>query len=379
MLRRARHYAERNPFTCASVMTLAVLGLALASKGEAYQSPQQPIGALPEFAVGHAPAPLAQPLQQARLPLGPRPVDLSYLNRKSLGFPLNAYVGVHGTLPEVAEIDFGQNLDYLWRRKLAVPRVSPATRKSSNSVVARYKAAYPDTKGIREFVAGISAQSVATTAGMDWVGLCAAMKVEQPQCGALRVVSSRLGGRELAAYGMTELFAGFDGRFNYVLLDTLLRNAGENYLAAIPALGDTRMSLGFYQFTSDAVYAADKLEGANSVDRFNDKRQISGSVATLVGPQHHRAAKMFAVYNLIRLLQKTSPRDAATLSSGACSTEQLTQFVATAHHMPTRAIRSARRWISAGCRKPLKAYLIPHLQEYAAKTSANYAALEKAI
>lgn len=374
MIRRVRRYVERNPFTCASVTMLAGLGLAMASRGEAYQSPQQPQGPLPEFAVGHAPAPLAQPVFG-----GPQRVDLSYLKRPKVGGLFGAYIGVRGQLPDVAEIDFAANLEYLWERKLAIKGVSPATRKSAAAMVTRYRASYPDTKGIREYVSGVHRQS--SLKSLDWSALCAKMRVAAPQCGALRVVSGRLGGRELTAYGMTELFPGFNGKFNYVLLDTLLRNAGENYLSEIPALGDTLMSKGPYQFTSHAVYAADSRQGASYVDQFVADRRagIPGSVAALTGGAHHRAAKMFAVYNLGRLAQRLSPSEAATLSSGACSTEQLTQFVATAHHMPTLAIKRAADWVGAGCRKPLTAYLGPHLREYAAKTSANYAALGRAI
>lgn len=380
MIARAGRYARRNPVTCATGALLLGFGLAAATKVTAYQTPQGPAQALPEFAVAHAPAPLVQ-LAPAPLPGGPRSVDLSYLSRqgKALGFPLSAYVGVRGALPAVADIDFGANLEYLWERKLAIDNVSGATRKSAAAMVARYRASYPDTKGIREFVRGISAESVAATAGLDWPKMCGRLKIKAPQCGALRVTAGRLGGRELAAYGMTELFTGTDGQFNYTLLDTLLRNAGENYLAAIPALGDTRMSLGFYQFTSDAVMAASKREGANVIDQYNARAQISGSVATLTGAQHHRAAKLFAVYNLARLAQALTPQQAATLSSGACAQDQLTQFVAVAHHMPTPSIRSAQRWIGSGCRGKLSAHLGAHLREYAAKTAANYKILEKAI
>lgn len=381
MFSRARRYAERNPFTCASTVTLAALALALASKGEAYQSPQQPVGKLPEFAVAHAPGPLAETSVTSPQPVGPRRVDLSYLKQPKVAGLLGAYIGVRGKLPDVAEIDFGANLEYLWQRKLAIPGVSPATRKSAAAMVARYRDSYPDTKGIREYVSGVQVESARSTSSLDWAALCQKMRVQAPQCGALRVVSDRLGGRELAAYGMTELFPGLNGRFNYVLLDTLLRNAGENYLSEIPALGDTLMSKGPYQFTSHAVYAADTRQGASYVDQFllDSTARVPGSVAALTGGQHHRAAKLFAVYNMGRLAQRLSPTQAATLSSGACPTEQLTQFVATAHHMPTLAIKRAHAWIGAGCRKPLSAYLGPHLREYAAKTSANYAALEKAI
>jgi hypothetical protein len=319
----------------------------------------------------------------------PMNVDFKYLNNAKVGGLAATMLGHKPKddkgniipLPDNAEVNFVQNLRVLWDRKLAIKGVSGATQKNADYIVHRYQEGNPDIKGIKTFVTEINTQAQFAHSNIDFVSLCDKLNVDDFQCYVLRDVTGRIKGRQLAAYGMTEIMPSFNGKFNYVMLDTLLRNAGESYIQSIPALGDKLLSLGFYQFTSYAIYSVNSNEGASMVNRFvvDPAAKIPGSVVSLQGAEHHRAAFYFVTYNMARLMKKLNKKDAQLLESGACQTTDLTQFMATAHHMPSEAIKRAKNWIKAGCKKPIVDYMGPHLREYASKTKNNLEALEEKL
>ena len=351
-------------------VTLAAIGAYLpvpaTATVEATKTPQMIV--VPEFAVSQA-----------------KPVNLSALANIKVGGLISGYLGQKNQrdakgnvlpviIPASASINFADNLSRLWDRKLKIANVSGATRNNADKIVLRYTNSFPDTKSATSFVAEIDGIAIGSHKAIDYAALCGNLHIAPVQCQALRQVSGKIRGQHLAAYGMTELFPSQNGEFNYTLLDTLLKNAGENYIQSIPALGDTLLSVGFYQFTSYAVrHDATNVEGASVVSKVSSEK-IPGSVMALEGSQHHQAAYYFAVYNMARLVQKLSVKDAHTFAG--CNMGGVTQFMATAHHMPTRAISNAQSWIAGGCTKPFRAYTSAHLKEYATKTVNNLVALE---
>lgn len=316
-------------------------------------------------------------------------VDLSYMNNVKLGGLAGAYFGEVRRdeagnvlpLPDKMKIDFTDNLENLWDKKLNIKGVSGAARKSAQMVVDRYENSDPEYKGIKTFVREVDAQAELAHKSIDFAGFCGKMRLKPVQCSTLRKVTGNIRGKQLVAYGMTEVMPTWDGEVNYLMLDTLLRNAGENYIQSIPALGDKLMSLGFYQFTSYAVQDGENTEGASVVNRFvtHQEAKIPGSVSDLKGDDHHRAAFYFVTYNMGRLMRKLNERDAALLTSGRCGVTSLTQFIATAHHMPTRAIDKAHDWIKGGCSRPITDYMGDHLTEYATKTKNNLESLNRFV
>ena len=314
-------------------------------------------------------------------------VDLSYLNDAKLGGMAGAYFGVvkrdaNGNvkrLPDHAQVDFVANLQGLWDRKLRIPGVSGATQKNAAFIVGRYAQSNPGYKGIKTFIGEADHNAFFAHNNINFTALCDKLKLNPAQCVTLDQITGKIRGVQLVAYGMTEVMPTWNGDVNYLMLDTLLRNAGETYVNSIPALGDKLMSVGFYQFTSYAVYDVERKEGASFVNQFvkNKNAKIPGSVVALEGSDHHRAAFYFVTYNMARLMKKLNEKDTAMLASGICSTSDLTQFMATAHHMPGRAISNAQSWIKGRCQKPIQAYMGSHLREYATKTKNNLEALEK--
>ncbi len=322
-------------------------------------------------------------------------VDLRPLQGMKLG-NLNAwYVGVSGKAPEFDKINFVENLGDLWQRKLA-RGVTPATQKSYQEVVARYQASDRGLTTLPEFVAEADNEIKTVNAALDYDALCSTWdeRVRKSSakekhylygggCSLLKDMASQISGRDLVAYGMTELLPSREGMVNARLMEVLLQNAGSEYLNSLPALGDPMLSFGFYQFTSNAIrHDADGAQGASMINLYVDKsaQLTTGSVIGLKGVEHHRAAFMFAVYNIANWIRFSTPEERDELRQLLPShMDQVAQFMAVAHHLPAPAINRARHWVQGGGEKPLVSYLGPSLTIYANKTKTNRAALDTVL
>lgn len=310
-------------------------------------------------------------------------IDFGKLGKTSkVGPMMGAYFGVKSTkdrpaiLPASMDVNWADNLQMLWNKKLSIRNVTPATRKNADKIVSAYATQERDTKTIQAFVSEVGEIVRDTQASIDYPSLCDAMRINDTSCGSYKKIMGRFNGQHIVAYGMTEIFPAQNGLYNFRALDTLLQHAGENYLDSIPALGDVLLSKGLYQFTSHAVRRDDTaVGGANFVDNHAGMK-LPGSVLYLNGRNSHKAAFEFAAYNIGMLVRGLNDKDVQTLVN-KCSTEQLTEVVATSHHQPSRAISNARSWIKEGCKKPFRAYTGEHLRIYAKKTAINYTALKK--
>ena len=388
-MKSIKYHAVRNPLTTSVVLVGGVVGCFFITPSESSaasktidltQGSLKTSQDIPSFVT-----PYVAPAVAVVTPR-PKVVDFSYLNQAKVGGIMSIYIGHQSRdsqgniipLPDQVTVDFANNLQRLWNKKLAITGVSRSTQKNADFIVDRYRTSDPEFKGIKTFIRQIDRQAKIAHGAIDFPALCNKMRIKEVQCGVLESVTARIEGTQLAAYGMTEVMPTQNGNFNYVMLDTLLRNAGEGFVQAIPALGDKLMSLGFYQFTSHAVYDADSSEGASYVNRFVTHREakIPGSVIRLQGREHHRAAFYFVTYNLGRLMQKLSEKEALRLEGEACNSDGIAQFMATAHHMPTRAIRNTEDWIQDKCKKPITSYMGSHLRLYAKKTKSNLDAIE---
>jgi hypothetical protein len=319
-------------------------------------------------------------------------VDLRSLHGMKLG-NLNAwYLGYHGKSPEFGEINFVDNLEDLWERKLR-RKVTPATKASYQTILTRYQTGDRGLTDLPGFVAEADTEARAVHASLDYDRFCQEWDervrtssakekryLHTGGCSLLKDMTARISGRDLVAYGMTELFPSRKGEVNVRLINVLLKNAGSEYLHSIPALGDKYFSLGFYQFTSFAVRHDDSgAHGASMVNLSVDPsvQLTSGSVVGLKGKEHHRAAYLFAVYNIANWIRFSTPAERNELRRLFPSNmDQVAQFMAVSHHLPGPAIQKARKWVKDGGKKPLVKYLGPSLTIYAKKSSSNRAALD---
>jgi len=300
-------------------------------------------------------------------------IDVLYLKNAALGGLNGAYLGQYGPIGDSMKVNFQDNLENMWATKERRFDVTPATLKNKQKVLDRY-AADPSITNVKDFVEDINQAIKRGYRGIDWKGYCNRRDMSKKECKTLKKIASKMRGKHIAAYGMTELFPSHSGNFNYVFLDTLLRNAGENYIHSIPAMGDKYLSLGFYQFTSFAIRHDDlRIEGASMVSHYS-KAKIPGSVVSLEKDDHHLAAYYFAIHNLSILVKKTNGK-----ISSRCDMDQIGQYVATAHHNPKWASTYATSWIQEKCKQPLINYLGPKLTVYAKKSKSNLEALDKNI
>lgn len=291
--------------------------------------------------------------------------DLSSIKGRKMA-NLNAmYLGFSGEAPAYKQIDFAKNLDKLWHRKLAIEGVSKATEKSYKIFLERYRHD-PGFTTLEDYRTDIRLSITEAKRSINWGKVCKRMKVKD--CYNFVLAAYSINENHILAYSMTEIFPSQDGEFNKNLLNVLLNEAGTTFINGIPALGDTFLSVGPYQFTSYAIRSDGNTEGANVIEKYS-KLKIPGSVAKLEGNDHHIAAYYFAVYNLGRLARKTNIKS-------KCMGDSMVPFISTAHHLPTVAINRAESWIAGGCNQRLEDYLGPKLNLYAKKTRINLKAVD---
>lgn len=302
----------------------------------------------------------------------PMTTDLAPLKNKRVGGLWKDYLGQTKpgpvVLPATADIDYGASLEAMWTKKLNRSSVSGATLKNGMKIVDRYRLGDPGLTNTDGFIAQSQGAINAGYNAIDWDGYCNYKRLREHQCEALQAVAGKLRGKNLIAYGMTELFPGMDGNFNKAALDTILQHGGAEYIQSIPAMYDQYLSFGFYQFTSFAIRHDTTVEGASQVGLFSDKK-LPGSVLNLKGETHHLAAYYFAIHNLATLAKRLDTADADRLTK--CPMLGVTQFIATAHHLPAPSVRAAKRWVGHCNTKPYTEYVSGSLKTYALKTKAN--------
>jgi hypothetical protein len=369
-MRRFYYYVERNPLTVLSHVVVG--GLVMSS-----------VHGLAVETKGHADPALMQHKLHTSINRGDTKtvVDFSSVRHNKVGPMMGAYWGITtkqgkpAAVPSKLTVNWTSVLAELWGKKMQVDGVSPATQKSASGIVLKYASEAKDTKSVHQFITGANDTITITKASIDYPKLCNDFRISE--CDTFQKIANSITGEMLVAYGLTEIFPAHDGEYNVKALDVTLRNAGENYLNSIPALGDGLLSKGFYQFTYHAVCRGISCDGLGGVTKVDDYAggKLAGSVLYLEGTDHHKAAFEFAVYNIAMLSRELSTQDMAQLA--ACPKDDLAAFIATAHHMPSRAVSNAKNWVKHKCAKAYTVYSGPHLTEYAIKTKLNYRAVQQ--
>lgn len=302
-------------------------------------------------------------------------------------FPENSlfayFTGIKGEVPKVAQINFFNQLDFLFDKKASFAK----RRRKSNTVFKtaavqlkkEYTTKDPERIGLKGYLQKVEQAIHDVETNMDWNKLAKALRLDQEEIALLRSISNALDSKHLTAYALTELMPSDDGELNKDVFAFLLKNAGSRYVYSIPAIYDDMTSFGPYQFTSYALYETDKEKrGASVVADCVKSEVIPSSVVKLRGSQHHKAAFCFSLYNIGTLLRLCSPKEKQVLKNVWRShTTDLVEFVATAHHLPGGAMKSARRWLNNGARLDFEVSCPRNLRQYARKTKANLGALKR--
>lgn len=308
-------------------------------------------------------------------------VDLSPIENRNISDLYGEYLGLQGKVPNSARIDFERNLARLWTRKISRKDTTETTCVGGNNVIEYYHHNRTKTD-IRSYVRAANREISFAKNRIDWATVCRLMKLDKERCTLLNEIVNNLVGKDLIAYGLTELMPAADGRFNIQYIDILLRHAGSEYVENLPALGDGMFSLGLYQITSLALFNDGKSRRGASVinEAVNKDAKIPDSVTMLRGGQHHRAAFYFAIYNLAALIRRLDSKETATLRANHQNyKEEMIQYIAIAHHQPRHAIKGTKKWIANGMRGPLNRSLSERLSRYSVKTRANLISLYEVI
>lgn len=306
-------------------------------------------------------------------------VDTRSIQGRKLGGLYTDITGIKGLVGTSYQINFGEILADLWTRKLDRKNVSSATIAAAEEPIKLYLSE-PKKMTLKQFVAEAETQVTLVKRAIDFGAVCKGYKLNTSECTVFTSLARDVRGVDLVAYGMTEIMPSADGDLNVKIMEILLRNAGSNYMFTIPALYDRMLSLGFYQFTSYAINS-NAGAGASKMNVYLPRTiKIPGSVIALRNGEHHWAAYLFALDNLANLSKRTNEKEFVALRRALKQKPgDIVTFMATAHHAPGLAIRSARHWLSDGAKGSLNDHLIGRLRPYGKKSDNNLAALEKVM
>lgn len=290
-----------------------------------------------------------------------------------------------GRLPKTITVNWTERLDRLWEQKVKVSKGNPVVARASREVRAAYRTLDPQPMRLRDYQMIASNDALATYKALDWAKVGRmyfikpkTKKVNQSRLNVFKSIARSIDGRTLMAYMMTELMPSFDGKFNRDFMSFLLRNGGRRYIESIPAIYDPKTSFGPYQFTEFALYDVDgKRRGASVLNQaLPASHKIPGSVIKLRGNQHIRAAYLFALDNIARLIKRLNTTQLNTLIRiHKKKGRDIVQFIGVSHHAPAPAPKIAMRWLDNGGRSSFLISAPGRLRKYARKTVANYDAL----
>jgi len=150
----------------------------------------------------------------------------------------------------------------------------------------------------------------------------------------------------LLAYSMTELFPSCEGELNKNILNFLLQNGWEDFIYYLPAVNDDYASFWPYQFTSLAVYDANwEKRWASIINQFLPQEiGIPWSVVKLVWSDHHKAAYLFAMYNIYTLIKNKNNIAPLNLIKNSKHKGDLTQLIAIMHNKPANGKDFLQEW-----------------------------------
>lgn len=290
-------------------------------------------------------------------------VDLSPLVGKKLADLYAKYLGMEsGPVPPTIKVSFDERMATMYNQKVEWKRCSKKDPKlckvASDTVLSqapellrRYIESNKMKMNLKEFIAIADEKTALAKKSIDWTALCKSKvyRLNEKKCELLQAIVKNIRGKDMVAYGMTELLPSSEGETNVKYIDIILRNAGAQFLYYVPALGDGLASLGFYQFTFLALREdALRTEGSNVVSAYvGDKgEKIPGSVVALSGHQHHTAAFYFAVHNIASFLSRISPSQVATLGKiHNQHQDEMVILIACAHHAPSATFPVLAKWL----------------------------------
>lgn len=261
--------------------------------------------------------------------------------------------GIEGVVPAEVNVDYKNQLMVLCDKKRDFVRREGLPKTAfiqiCNDLQREYNNLDRGKMGLQEFLNTTQREIDGVKANLNWQEMQERKKLTPEKLNLLKTISESINARDLVAYGLTELMPTADGDLNINVLRFLVENAGSRYIHSVPALYDDEASFGIYQFTPYALYDDGKeRRGASDINRFLERDKIPGSMKDLRGDTHHRAAILFAIYNLWFLIKKCDSNQLQALSEVWRSKHDVViEFIAAAHHAPKYGVRGALSWLSS--------------------------------
>jgi hypothetical protein len=302
-------------------------------------------------------------------------------NSRRLGDLYAKYLGVPSgqIIEKTITTSFVENLDAMWQVKIQRSR-SSVVKKTGGELVDEYSlgaASY----SFANYSSQLDDVITDVRKSINWDKVSTLAHLTKKETNLVRQITESFDGKDMVSYAMTELFPSNDGELNVEVMDFLLRNAGKEYIESIPAMYDRKTSFGPYQFTEYALYSNAETKEKRGASIINEaitenSQKIPGSVALLRGDDHHRAAYLFAIYNMCTLVRNLNKKEFVTLSQKWKSNkDDLFIFCATAHHLPGAAVRAGRNWLSNGAKYKYEKSCGKSIMQYAVKTRNNLDAI----
>jgi len=328
----------------------------------------------------------------------PREYDTSALRGMSFGSPLSDMMGIYEKAGTSEQIDYKYQLALLWQNKFArmvgdepleeYDTHHPGILDAIESIYAGYKSPEPlGGVSIETYRSSIDAVVDQLEGALDWGKVQRLFVLKKNQLDSMRRFAGEIDADLLLSYAMTELMPSEDGARNVTVFDFLLRNAGRGYIDRIPALGDRLLSFGPYQFTPAALPHTTDGSGrtvrssAHLLDATLKSPVLPSNVVSLSGDDHHRAAYLFALYNIAVLVKDLGEERCAALAKRGRMSAAVRDYVVAAHHRPVEA-RKAFINVAFGAHGGNRVHTLadfckPDVQTYIRKTRANNDALRR--
>jgi len=311
---------------------------------------------------------------------GLREYDMGDLEGRTFGPEIRIMIGLE-KVPKHAHIDFKHQLDLMWSEKMsriremggdAIPVV-----QFGEEIIGSYNPEHSTKmsldnyeRGIQEALDEVRIPNIELIRKIPTFTHCT-----DAQLLLIKSLESFIDARTLLTYSVTEIMptGGDDSIVGVQLYDFLLRNAGTEYIAAIPAAHDGYLSFGPYQFTRYAIGdVAHVHNGASVMNSILRKPQLPEYVGNMRGGDHHKAAYLLALYNIAHLVKNLGAGPSKKLLDNvdALPKETILQYVATAHHLPGNAITAFKQFALAQT-MPKKAHTDTASLTYAHFCKAN--------
>ncbi len=295
------------------------------------------------------------------------------------------YFGLEGkTIPEKFKVNFVFQLAQLDAAKNKWAKNNPVIKELGERHVEEYSKYESAPSSIEEFIAEAGSNEI--TKQIDWEALGEGQGLGESDTLLVRRLAEAVSGQDLMALSITELMPSKNAETNVQAMELLLQHAGKEFVYRIPAIYDTQLSFGPYQFTPYALgERRGQKVGASVINPYvREDARVTEDLRTLSGVEHHKVAILNLVEDFCLLVKslRVEPRDAAELLQKLetmleSSPKQIAVIAGAAHHAPTHAVEAIKTWFRQNMKKSYaECCANEDLGKYAARMQRSVEALD---